>query len=198
MTVRRYLCSLLVVVFAGVLSACGSSSGSDADAGSDDASTTTATAAPSKEGEPISEPVCDFVGISPDDASGILRTNVTAASSVGKNDPDGGSCRFVPPTGDDDAVSIAVFPDTEEHFESYIREYTAEIGPSGRPLWTAPVDLPGVGDVAYSFKSPDGGYDNVWVLANGYRVLVSNRNTADVPLAAEAVQSLAEEAVSNL
>jgi hypothetical protein len=198
MTVRRYLGPLVVVVFAGVLSACGSSSDSDAGADSGNGSTTTATAAPAKEGPPITDPVCEFIGISADDASGILRTKVTATSAVGKNDPRGGNCQFTPPSGEDDAVGVAVYPDTEQDFESYIREYTAETGPSGRPLWTAPVALPGIGDLAYSFKSPDGGYDNVWVFANGYRVLVSDRNTTDVPLAAEAVQSLAEEAVSNL
>ena len=117
MTVRRYLGSLVVVAFAGVLSACGSSSDSDAGAGSDDGSTTSATAAPAKKGEPISEPVCDFIGISADDASGILSTKVTATSAVGDKDPSGGNCQFTPPTGDDDAVAVAVFPDTEENFD---------------------------------------------------------------------------------
>jgi hypothetical protein len=187
-----------MVVFALAVAGCGSSSDSDEGAADDTKRTTTTSVAPDSKGQPISEPVCDFLGVSADDAGGILGTAVTATSTVGSSNPAGGACRYVPPAGDDAAVSIAVYPDTEARFAAYIDDFTQETGPSGRRLWTDPVEVPGVGTVAYTFKSPDGGYDNVWVFTNGYRVLASDRNTVDVPGAHEKLEALARAAVDNL
>lgn len=44
-----------------------------------------------------------------------------------------------------------------------------------------PEAVSGLGEIAYSFRSPEGGFDNVWVFANGYRILVTDDNTTDIP-----------------
>ena len=118
----------------------------------------------------------------------------------GKSDPSGGSCTFTPEPGGSDAfeVTVGVFPDTVESFESFLEEFTQRQGRTGRQLWTSPVEIQGIGERAFSFQSPDGGFDNVWVFVNGYRVLVTNEATTDVQGAPAQVQAVAEAAVSNI
>lgn len=79
-----------------------------------------------------------------------------------------GRCDLTPTSGDGFEISVAVFPDTEDSFTSFLERHTAEPAPSGAPLWTDPEAVSGLGEIAYSCRSPEGGFDNVWVFANGY------------------------------
>ena len=152
-----------------------------------------------EEGEPISEPICDFLGLSDDVASGVLGFEVTTASAVGDDDPSGGNCTLTPANpADGFEVTVAVFPDTEESFVSFLEDYSTRPGRAGTPLWTEPVEISGVGDLAYTLQSPEGGFDNVWVFTNGYRFHVTDQNTTDLPGAPETLESLAQEVASNL
>jgi hypothetical protein len=162
---------------------------------------TTTTEEGAREGDPIAEPVCEFVGVSDGDASAILGFAVTSKSAVGTSDPRGGSCTLTPTAPSPDAfeVVIAAFPDTKDDFTSYINRYTEEkTERTGNRLWTAPVEVPDLGEAAYSFGSPYGGFDNVWLFADGYRVLVTDQNRSDVPGAAEKIQALAQQAAANV
>jgi hypothetical protein len=191
----------LAVLVSLAVSGCGGDGDEQASESKTAAEPTTTTDVRTSKGAPISEPLCEFVGVSDDDATEILGFPVTSKSEVGSSDPSGGSCRFTPQATSSDAfeVVVSVFPDTKDTFTSYTNRFTeAKNERTGNRLWTPPVEVPDLGDAAYSFGSPDGGYDNVWVFANGYRVLVIDQNRTDVPGAAEKVRALAQQAASNI
>lgn len=193
---KAFLC--VCSSFMLLASACGSA---DAPVAGDGETTTTAQASPAAKGAPITEPVCDFVGMTPEAATAILGFPVEPSSKVVEKDPSGGSCELTPlvPAADSFEVTIAVFPDTADGFEAFNKKFTAEKSKQGgRPLWTSPERVPGIGEIAYTFQSPDGGYDHAWVFTDGYRILVTDQNKTDVPGAPAKLQQVATAVAANV
>lgn len=160
---------------------------------------TTSAASSEEKGAAIGVPVCDFVAISAEQAAQILGYTVTATSDTGDKDPSGGSCKFQPaaPSSAAFEVTVAVFPDTTDGFEAFIKKFTAATSKTGNRLWTSPERVPGDART-YTFRSPVGGYDSVWVLDDGYRIMVSDQNKSDVPGAADKVMAMAEAAADGV
>jgi hypothetical protein len=119
---------------------------------------------------------------------------VTLTSAVGSNDSDGGSCTVESTTGEP-KISVSVFPITEPEFDDFVEQFTAKLGPTGNRLWTDPEPVDDLGDKAVSFKSPDGGYDSVFILDDGYRISVSDTATTDIAGRARSAMNLATEIV---
>jgi hypothetical protein len=184
------------VLGTGLLVACGSSGGSDgASSPSTERATTTIAAneARTTEGEPITEPICEFLGLEAR-AAAVLPYPVTLTSAVGSNDSAGGSCAIESTTGEP-KISVAVFPSTESDFDDFVEEFTAKLGPTGNRLWTDPEPVDDLGDKAVSFKAPDGGYDSFAILDDGYRITVSDGATTDIAGRAQSAMNLATEIV---
>lgn len=189
----------------GGVSGCGSDPESEAEADAEGAvgstaptekttSTTATTEAPAGPGPAIAVPVCEFIGVTDADASATLGFEVASASTVGDQNPDGGRCVFTAtaPAGGAFDLSVAVFPDTEQRFGEFAEGYVLDEGPTGRRLWTDLVEVDGPGVRAVSFKSPDGGWDNFWFFAAGYRVLLNHDTPTDVEGAPDKLRAVAE------